>query len=102
MFSKTINNLTLRYKQHPFFSNGFTFLEVLIVMAIIGILSTFFIGNFVKPQKAARDTKRKSDIKQYQTALERQANANSGFYESRTATVQASTPLCTDLGLTRC
>jgi prepilin-type N-terminal cleavage/methylation domain-containing protein len=86
-------------------SRGFTFLELIIVMAIIGILATFFIGNFTQPQKSARDANRKSDIKQYQTALERQASANNGFYESRITTpvrAAASSYLCGDLGLTSC
>ena len=82
---------------------GFTFLELIIVMAIIGILATFFIGNFTQPQRTVRDANRKSDLRQYQTSLERQANADSGFYKSRITTpVRAANVLCSDLGLTSC
>lgn len=86
---------------------GFTLIELLIVVAIIGVMATFFITTFVGPQKRARDGTRKSDIKQYQTALELFASKNNGLYPSRTNAanlggVQASVTLCDDIGLTTC
>lgn len=54
--------------------NGFTLLELIVVMAIIGILSTMMIGNFVTSQMRARDAKRKNDITQLQRALEQYMN----------------------------
>lgn len=59
-------------------------------------------------QKTARDTQRKSDLKQYQTSLEVYANTKSGFYPSRTIETPASdlntSPpnLCSDLGMSQC
>jgi len=89
--------------------NGFTLLELIIVMAIISMLAGFGISKFPGLQKSSRDTQRKSDLKQYQTALESYANRKGGFYPSRTAATFASdingvTPnLCTtDLNMNQC
>jgi len=77
------------------------------VMMIISVMAGFFVTNYPGMQKTARDTKRKSDLKQYQTSLERYANSNGGFFPSRTSQTYASDisgnpSLCTDLGLTQC
>ena len=52
------------------FQRGFTLIELLIVVAIIGILSTLLMTNFIAVRQRARDAQRKSDIKQMQSALE--------------------------------
>lgn len=49
---------------------SFTLIELLIVIAILGILSSLISGNFITSLKKGRDTKRKSDIEQIQKALE--------------------------------
>lgn len=63
-------------------AKGFTLIELLIVIAILAILATLFMTMFPASQKRARDARRQSDIKQYQTALERYANKNNGNYLS--------------------
>ncbi len=50
--------------------NGFTLIELLIVIIIIGILATLIFANFGDIRKKSRDSQRKSDLKQIQTALE--------------------------------
>jgi general secretion pathway protein G len=50
--------------------NGFTLIELLLVIAIIGVLSSFLIANFIGAKARARDAQRKSDLKQIQAALE--------------------------------
>lgn len=50
--------------------SGFTLIEILVVMVIIGILAVLGIGNFQSSQLKARDTSRKSDLRQISTALE--------------------------------
>jgi prepilin-type N-terminal cleavage/methylation domain-containing protein len=62
------------------FSNGFTLIELLVVISIIGILVAVVSVSFSSSQKQARDTKRKSDLKFYQNALEVYANKNNGMY----------------------
>lgn len=49
---------------------GFTLVEVMIVVAIVGILATFAQINYVTGLKKARDGKRKADLEQIRSALE--------------------------------
>ncbi|SRR5258706_3714887 len=51
-------------------TKGFTLIEILVVIAIIGILATILIGNFNGVRVRSRDAQRKSDIRQLQAALE--------------------------------
>jgi len=49
---------------------AFTLVELLVVMAIIGILATLIVGGFRSSQRRSRDAARKSDLKQIANALE--------------------------------
>ncbi len=57
---------------------GFTIIELLVVIAIIGLLSTLALNSLDNARKNARDTKRVSDLKTIQKALEMYANAHDG------------------------
>ena len=59
---------------------GFTLIEMLVVISLIGILAAIALISFGSVQKSARDTNRKSDIKQYQTALEMYGNLTNGLF----------------------
>lgn len=59
MFRKTIKK-----------EGGFTLLELLIVIVIIGILALLIIPNITSAPKKARDTKRKTDITTVRKGLE--------------------------------
>ncbi len=86
-------------KSKRIFSNGFTMIELLMVMTILGALAGILLINYPSATKRARDTQRKSDLKQYQTALEIFANKNNGLYPARTTEwAQVATTLCSDLG----
>lgn len=50
-------------------NKGFTVVELLVSISIIGILSTIVFASFSQAQKKARITKRISDLKQMQVAL---------------------------------
>lgn len=74
-------------------SFGFTLIELLVVISIIGILASLALVSYTRSQKQARDTRRKSDLRQYQTALENYANKNNGVYPVRTSVTNVTT-LC--------
>lgn len=79
--------------------SGFTLIEMLVVISLIGVLAVIALVSFGGAQKQARDTTRKSDIKQYQTSLEMYGNLTNGLYPSKTAASSAFSSLCSDLNL---
>lgn len=60
---------------------GFTIVELLIVIVVIGILATLVIVTFTGIQQKARNTKRQTDINAIQSHLEAY-KATSGYYPS--------------------
>lgn len=65
---------------------GFTLIELLIVVAIIGVLATLLMSNFVGVRQRGRDAERKSDLRQIQSALE--------MYRADTGAYPTSLPSC--------
>lgn len=51
-------------------NKGFTLIEVLVVVAIIGILTAILVANYNDARKNSRDKIRKSDLKSMQLAME--------------------------------
>ena len=49
---------------------GFTLLELLVVIGIIGLLASILVINLTSARRRARDTKRVADIRNIQTATE--------------------------------
>jgi prepilin-type N-terminal cleavage/methylation domain-containing protein len=62
-------------------NKGFTIVELLIVIVVIGILALLVITTYSGIQAKARNTKRTSDLKSLQTKLEAYINDN-GHYPS--------------------
>lgn len=62
---------------------GFTLIELLVVIAIIGLLSTLAVVALGSARERARDSRRLSDLKQLQTALE-MYNTNANAYPTAT------------------
>ena len=64
-------------------NSGFTLIELIITITIVGVLSSFVLISYPAQQKRARDSKKKTEIKQFQIALENYANRNNGAYPSQ-------------------
>lgn len=79
--------------------SAFTLIEMLVVISLIGILAALALVSYTSVQKQARDTTRKSDLKQYQNALEIYGNMANGLFPSRSVATNASETLCNDLNL---
>lgn len=60
-------------------SHGFTLIELLVVIAIISILSGFLVSNFAGVRQRGRDARRKSDLRQIQSALEIYRSDNGSY-----------------------
>lgn len=68
---------------------GFTLIEVLIVVAIIAILSSVVLVGLGPTQRAGRDARRVSDLRQTQNGLELYYN-RCGYYPGTTVTGSGS------------
>ena len=64
-------------------NQGFTIVELLIVIVVIGILALLVITTYSGIQAKARNSKRSSDVKSLQTQIEAYFSQN-GYYPSRT------------------
>ncbi len=63
--------------QHKKLATGFTLVELLVVITIIAIISSFVLVNLGKVRQTARDSQRKTDLKTIQSALELYYNSPS-------------------------
>lgn len=68
MFRKINNSSPITHHPSPKF--GFTLIEMLVVMTILGLLATVGLANYQGAQAKARDARRKSDLGQIKTAAE--------------------------------
>jgi prepilin-type N-terminal cleavage/methylation domain-containing protein len=64
---------------HPF-KAGFTLIELMVVIAIIGILMAAGLVAFTNAQKNGRDARRRADIQAMGKAFEQYYNDNNGNY----------------------
>jgi prepilin-type N-terminal cleavage/methylation domain-containing protein len=60
-------------------SKGFTIIELLIVIVVIGILAALVLNSFQGVQARARDTERRTDVNSISTQLEVYYQDNAGY-----------------------
>ena len=70
---------------------GFTLLELLIVIVIIGILALIIVPGLASGPKRARDAQRKSDLRAIKNALETYYNDNNAYPSASTTAVTPKT-----------
>lgn len=74
---------------------GFTLLELLIVIVIIGILALIIVPGLASGPKRARDSQRKSDMRAVKNALETYYNDNNGYPDTSSSYPTLSSHLVT-------
>ncbi len=78
---------------------GFTLMELLVVIGIIGILLAFVTVSFSRAQRQSRDTRRKQDLSAIQNAMEQYYSVNSFQYPVCGCTDSSATSCCTALNV---
>ena len=63
---------------------GFTLLELLIIVVIVGILAILIIPNLISGPQRARDAERKKDLRNLKTYLETYFNDNNSYPSAAT------------------
>ena len=91
----TLTKVNVSNRKSGGFQEAFTLIELLVVIAIIGLLSTLAVVALGNARQKARDSKRLSDLKQTQTALELYYTDKSE-YPSESGTLGAGNLVCLD------
>ena len=72
--------------------NGFTLVEIMIVVAIIALLAAIAIPNLLRAKVAANDSLARATVRSISTASEAFATANNGNYPGAIASLTGATP----------
>ncbi len=80
---------------------GFTLVELLVVMLILGLLAAIAIPSFFNQRDKAKDADAKAGVRTAQTAMETYATDNGGSYTGADATdLETIEPTLNDVNLT--
>ena len=61
---------------------GFTLIEILVVVTIISLLTSFAVVSYTQLSKQSRDARRKTDLEQIRAALEMYRSNNNEYYSA--------------------
>lgn len=75
-----------KLRQRSQSESGFTLVELLVVMLILGLLAAIAVPSFFNQRDKARDADAKSGVRTAQTAMETYATDNGGSYTGADAT----------------
>lgn len=78
--------------KNKYFFNGFTLVELIITMAIIGVLITVATVNYEKVRVKSRDSKRKTDLANIAIAMDSYHTDNDRFPGAKNSTYWSTRP----------
>lgn len=94
LYDKTMKTFLRSKVKNLKSSQAFTLIELLIVIAIIGVLSALLMTNFVGVRQRARDSQRKADLRQIQSALELYRADTGAYFIPGSGVTQLNTSAC--------
>lgn len=84
--------------RHKISGQGFTLVELLVVISIIALLSTLAIMSLNLARQKSRDAKRVADMRQFYSAMETFHINNKTYKPTGCATVNTAVSACTGTG----
>lgn len=81
---------------------GFTLVEIMIVVAIIALLAAIAIPNLLRARVASNEALAQSTVRAMSTAAESYATANNGNYPSNVTSLTGATPPYLNEDFTAC
>jgi len=86
-----------KFRERSNGESGFTLVELLVVMLILGLLAAIAIPSFFNQRDKAKDADAKASVRTAQTAMETYATDNDGSYlNATTARLQTIEPTLSD------
>ena len=76
-----------KLRQRSQSESGFTLVELLVVMLILGLLAAIAVPSFFNQRDKARDADAKAGVRTAQTAMETYATDNGGSYSGATVAI---------------